>query len=443
MNERGSFERSHERAFSVALLHLNALIESGRDEEAEGDAVRDEMDMHWYRMDERQRERMDYLSVDLEDLAQAKGKPIHVGPIDRKWAEEMRSARDVAGVEGADRILALLRDPRAGRPSGNIAFIQARIFERLGMPEVAFRFFEAAEDRDPTFAIVTLIFVRQQGWMHLAMPRAERLLAGRTQDQTAVFFACSVLLETVRNADPISAQVTFERIRHHMSKCVSAIEQVSPPNADVVELHPVAVVLLGTCLNRLGDAQGAIKVYDRYLEKYRLVAADIFGLRGSAKIGHDPQGANRDFKTAVDLGTSSAWPFLYLAQHELQSGKPLNAIRLCNQALNFLSGIPDVVQSLLLECLAIGMAHIGQPKQWILETFDRAIDLSPENPRLKQNRDIAAGDLNSEMSRLIQQDASCDVKRDTVASNSILKLTDHFATRTSQIYEAAGLRSVA
>jgi hypothetical protein len=142
-----SFDGGHEQAYSVAMMHLNALIEAGRDEETEGDAVRDVMDMHWYHMDDRQRERMDFLSVDLEPLAQAKGKPDYVGPIDPEWAKETQSARGIPGVEGAHRLLVMLRDPRAGQPSGNIAFIQARQYERLGMPEVALAFYEAAEAR--------------------------------------------------------------------------------------------------------------------------------------------------------------------------------------------------------------------------------------------------------------------------------------------------------
>ena len=126
MNETESFDRTHERGFSVALLQLNKLIEAGRDEDAEGDVARDDMDMQWYRMDDRQRERMDFLSVDLEQLARAKGKPDYVGPIDPEWAKEAQIARGIAGTEGADRLLNLLRDRRAGRPSGNVAFIQAR-----------------------------------------------------------------------------------------------------------------------------------------------------------------------------------------------------------------------------------------------------------------------------------------------------------------------------
>ncbi len=149
MNEFDSLKCSYERAYSLALMHLNELIAAGLDEEAEGDAVRDEMDLHWYRMDDRQRRRMRRLSVDLDRLANAMGGPEHVAPIDPTWANEVQQARSVAGPEGADRILALLRDPRAGRSSGNIAFLQARTYEQLGLPEVALAFYEAAEAHNP------------------------------------------------------------------------------------------------------------------------------------------------------------------------------------------------------------------------------------------------------------------------------------------------------
>ena len=147
MNTIDSLDRTHERAFSIALMHLNELIEADIDEETEGDAVRDEMDMHWYRMDESQRERMGYLSVDLEALAHAESESDHPGPVDRAWADELQLARKQVGPEGADRILALLRDKRAARPSGNFFFIRAKQYERLGMPEVARAFYDAAEAR--------------------------------------------------------------------------------------------------------------------------------------------------------------------------------------------------------------------------------------------------------------------------------------------------------
>ena len=119
-----SFDGSHERAYSVALMRLNELIEAGQDEDAEGDAVRDEMDMHWYRMDDRQRQRMRHLSVDLQQLSEVHGKPDQTEAVDQEWANELQLARKISGNEGADRILALLRDQRAGRPSGNFFFIQ-------------------------------------------------------------------------------------------------------------------------------------------------------------------------------------------------------------------------------------------------------------------------------------------------------------------------------
>ena len=147
MTDYDSFDWSHDRAYSVALMRLNELIEAGQDEDAEGDAVRDEMDMHWYRMDDRQRQRMRHLSVDLQQLSEVHGKPDQTEAVDQEWANELQLARKLSGNEGADRILALLRDQRAGRPSGNFFFIQARQYERLGMPEVARAFYDAAEAR--------------------------------------------------------------------------------------------------------------------------------------------------------------------------------------------------------------------------------------------------------------------------------------------------------
>lgn len=147
MNPTETMRSGYERSFSINLLKLNGLIDAELGDDAEADAVRDDMDSDWKRMDDRQRQRMRHLSVDLDHLAQAEDKPDHTGPVDRRWADELQQARQHLGTEGADRILALLRDSRAGRPSGNFFFIQAKQYERLGMPEVARACYDAAETR--------------------------------------------------------------------------------------------------------------------------------------------------------------------------------------------------------------------------------------------------------------------------------------------------------
>ena len=147
MNPTEMMRSGYERSFSINLLKLNGLIDAELGDDAEADAVRDDMDSDWKRMDEIQRVRMSYLSVELDHLAQAEYRPDYAGPVDRQWADELQQARQHFGTEGADRILALLRDSRAVRPSGNFFYIQAKQYERLGMPEVARAFYGAAEAR--------------------------------------------------------------------------------------------------------------------------------------------------------------------------------------------------------------------------------------------------------------------------------------------------------
>ena len=41
------------------------------------------------------------------------------------------------------------------------------------------------------------------------------------------------------------------------------------------------------------------------------------------------------------------------------------------------------------ETIAISLAELGQSRERVLENFDRALALDPENPRIRGNRDIA------------------------------------------------------
>ncbi len=446
MNESESFDRSHERAFSVALLRLNELIEAGRDEEAEGDAVRDEMDMQWYRMDDRQRERMDYLAVDLEHLAQAKGKPDYVGPIDREWAKEYQVTWDIMTEAGADRVLALLRDRRAGLPSGNHIFVQARNYERLGMPEVALSFYETAESRDKSFATMTLIFLWQQGRMDLALPRAESVLVNGSQDNLAVFFACSVLMDAIRHTDVDASRPIYERIHRHLASVAKSLEMELLKSHNVVELYLNTIMVLGICFGRLGKYDTAIKTFDHYLAnnaRSPVGDADIYSLRGFAKLTGNFQGALVDFRSAVGKRASSAWPYIFLVHDALNRNSLLEAMSLCNFTLDNLSEVPDIAKALLYEGRGITMARLGQPKERVLENFDRAIDLVPEEPRLHHNRATAAAGSNSDQWRKIVSERTLEISQARFAYASTQQFIDRFAKQASQSMEIAGSRSVA
>ena len=61
MSTNEAIRHGLERSFSINLLKLNELIDAGLGDDAVADAVRDDMDSDWKRMDEIQRRRMGFL----------------------------------------------------------------------------------------------------------------------------------------------------------------------------------------------------------------------------------------------------------------------------------------------------------------------------------------------------------------------------------------------
>jgi hypothetical protein len=141
-------------AYSRLLLRLHDLITRGQGDDAEAEAVRDQMDAPWHAMTEAEQERMGGLSEDLYALAENNARSVKMSAEERRrWGEEFRAAFECGG---SDRALGLLRRPPDDVPADHVAFIQADCWERLGCPEVALQFMRAATRLDTARAVSVL-----------------------------------------------------------------------------------------------------------------------------------------------------------------------------------------------------------------------------------------------------------------------------------------------
>jgi hypothetical protein len=129
------------------LLELHCLIGEGRGDTDQADRLRDEMDPLWDQLDERERDRIGGLSEDLHGLREARPAPLPMDhPAVRAWRGQALAAYQQSQGGNVDDLLALLRRPYPAEvPAHVIRLLQARCWQRLGVPAVALVFLQAAE----------------------------------------------------------------------------------------------------------------------------------------------------------------------------------------------------------------------------------------------------------------------------------------------------------
>ena len=130
---------------------------------------------------------------------------------------------------------------------------------------------------------------------------------------------------------------------------------------------------LGYCYFRTGDYQAALEHYNRGLsldpENDSLLIA-----RGTVLYGADRH-AIADFEQVVSRGSTTMWPYFFLAHYHLVGNRFNECRQMCDRALNL--GGPNEVQALLNEWLAISNAELGSPRELVRDEFVRAIRLAP------------------------------------------------------------------
>jgi hypothetical protein len=151
------------RAYGRLLLRLHELIAKGQGDNAEADAVRDEMEAPWYAMTEAEQERVSGLSEDLYALAGNTLRSVKMSAEERReWGQAFGAAFEAGDW---DRALVLLRRPPDDVPADHVAYFQADCWEHLGCPEVALRFMRAATglNTERAVSVLTLWFPREVG----------------------------------------------------------------------------------------------------------------------------------------------------------------------------------------------------------------------------------------------------------------------------------------
>ena len=149
------------------LVNLDALMEVGQGEEPEADALRDEMDTPWRYLSVEETEMIRGLSVDLYENWERPDNSISTptGPAESQQIEETKKAFATGDWLQA---LTLLRQVSRFLQATEVAYMRARCWLELGVPDNAVAFLRHATKHEPVN--------QNYRWLLLdALIRAERL----------------------------------------------------------------------------------------------------------------------------------------------------------------------------------------------------------------------------------------------------------------------------
>jgi tetratricopeptide (TPR) repeat protein len=374
------------RAYARLLLQLHPLIEQGKGDTEEADAIRERMEEPWYAMTEQEQERFRWLSADLYALAEGGPKPIEMNTQER--ADYGRRFGEALRARDWDHLLDLLRRPPKDTATDAVVFLQARFWDHLGDREVALALMRGAERLNPeanaTF-VMTLL-----GWMGRAEEEevaARAILANARSSPESIYLAAGVVLRATQGKTGEEARQEWERLVPLLRHALGATLAEPRERRLLPDLDPYIVCMLGFFHEKLGQKDEARKLYTEALTR-NPGDPEVLGFRGTMLYPSDPAAALEDFKKAADAGSSSAWPYYFLARHALLR----EAYRLAGQmtvAALKRAGLPSRMQAELHEWLGICQSVFGQSSEQVRGSFDRALELDPGNQRIIQNQAVA------------------------------------------------------
>ena len=118
------------------LTQLHHLMEKGKGDSEEADAVRDQMELSWWRLTEEEQDRVGGLSADLYMLSNEEV----FEPLDRSKAQLASELESALCCERWTEALALLRKNADVVTTEQRAIVRARAYEALGHHDTALLF---------------------------------------------------------------------------------------------------------------------------------------------------------------------------------------------------------------------------------------------------------------------------------------------------------------
>jgi tetratricopeptide (TPR) repeat protein len=373
------------KVYARLLVKLHGLIAEGKGESDEADAIRDEMDRPGYALTAEEDNRLGGLSADLYALVEGGAKPVAASAPERmQWSKDLTQAHTDGNW---DRILELLRRPVHESPPGMIPFMQARCWEKLGELEIALLFSLEANRQNPTdYGVSYLHLLQRLGRSSEALIQALQILEQPATEPDTIYFAAGAVLGAIRYMTDTEARPFYERILPVLKRALATERSIPKGQRSFPDLETLLICAIGMCHEHLGHLDAALAIYDDALAR-NPADAQVLLFRGIAQYDVNRSAALEDFGRAVRFTSRSVLPYLLLADAAIDQGDFIRCLGLCESALARTSH--QHLRALLYEWIGISHVMLKHPRRIVLESFERAQELEPDNDRIRSNRALA------------------------------------------------------
>jgi tetratricopeptide (TPR) repeat protein len=234
-----------------------------------------------------------------------------------------------------------------------------------------------------SLAVVLLLRARK---VDEAEAYAEKVIARPQSGPVDLYLAASAWIPRLRDMSDSEAEPTLRRIVAVFQRAQAALAKLPPDQWEIPNLDASIAFALGLCHERLGDLPNALAVYTTAL-KHNPTDAELLVARGLARYGKSTAEALQDFQAAVRFDANSIWAWHILSRHALVAGANGDALRLALRAADRAG--PSQIRAEVFETIAIALANLGQPLNWVLQNFTTALQLDPASERIRHNHGIA------------------------------------------------------
>jgi tetratricopeptide (TPR) repeat protein len=402
---------SHYLRFQELLKKLQDLIAAGEGDSPAADTVRDEMDSLWPQLTDDKRRRLRGLSADLYALSCAEiPRPV---PTQKARDELPRRIREAFEGERFDEVLELLRFHPEFLPEHAVAYLRGRCWLQLDdfLPAVWFFDLAAALAPDhPSYAAMALNALVMAGQLDDAVERAHRAAFDSSSSSVLRMIAAQALFTAAKRVSTEKARTLYERV---IETVTAALARQSPTDqlVNLPGLRSAGRLCRAMAHERLGNAGEASQEYDALLNDDPTDARSWL-IAGLFELGRDRERADERFKEAIRLGTSTPWPYLFLAHSRLLARDYKSVVELAQHGLNLAQTNSE--RAILFEWLGIAQTELSAPVDLVRYLFDAAVTLDPLNMNIRKNCDafeLAISTGNSASSAAFASPPMPDIER--------------------------------
>lgn len=372
------------------LKQLHLLSRENRGESEEAEAIREEMDSHWYKLEPQEMALVKIMSADLRMIeGKEVFRPVPPQERTREWLgpklAEAHSHQDWVSV------LTLLRNGPDFLSPDRIAYLRGQGYTSIGHPDIGLLFLEFATQLKPDdYSTILMSHLVQLGQIREGAALAELIIKDKNIHPHELITAVHVLVLSTRPMPDQDRKVVLEKV---LPVLTTAIEQdaklPAEEKSDITRMS--AYLILGQIYDWLGQTEQALNAYNHVLGIYP-ENADALTMRGTMLLHSDRETAENDFEQAVKTNTVNVIPYLVLANKALMQGDYQKCLNLCSRALD-LTRRPSTVAR-ILSWIAIANIYLGAEPGAIERLFEQAIAFDPLNEDIRRNYDIFRKERN-------------------------------------------------